>query len=148
MQNTYRTCTFDALTSQQLYAILRLRSEVFVVEQNAVYLDPDGLDDRALHVCMLEGETLIGYARLLAPGMKFPEATMGRIVLAPTHRGTGLGRQLIIHCLTEIRNHYGPTPICIEALHSLEPLYQSLGFTLASEPYDWGGVTYVKMLAA
>lgn len=143
--NTYKTITFEALTNTQLYNILRLRSDVFIVEQSAPYDDIDGLDPQALHICMLENETLIGYARILGPGLKFPEATMGRIVIAPTHRARGLGRQLITHTLSEIRHHYANPAILIEARIDLQPLYTTLGFTTLTAPYDWASVTYVQM---
>ncbi len=146
--NPTRIYSFETLPGTLLHDVLRLRCDVFIVEQSAPYADIDGLDPKALHLCMFHGETLIGYVRILGPGIKFPEATMGRIVLRPEHRGSNLGRQLVTRALNEIRSHYPQAPICIEAREDLQPFYQTLGFNPISEPYDWAGITYVKMLSA
>ena len=137
--------TFDELSKALLYDILRLRAEVFVVEQNSPYLDLDGLDVHALHHCLFDGEQLIGYARIFAPGVKFDEASVGRIVIAPDYRGTGLGKELVQDCIAEIQTRYAGTAIRIEAQHHLRGFYESLGFMIVSDIYDWGGIPHVKM---
>lgn len=144
----FRTHSFKSLTPERLHDILRLRCEVFIVEQAAPYADIDGLDPEAVHLCMLKSDKLIGYTRILAPGIKFPEATMGRIVLSPEYRGKSLGRTLITQALVEINTRFPNAPICIEAREDLQPLYKTMGFNPASEPYDWAGIMYVKMLRA
>ena len=145
---TIHTHSFNTLTTHLLHDILRLRCDVFIVEQSAAYADIDGLDLQALHLCMFKNETLIGYVRILRPGINFPEATMGRIVLHPLYRGNNLGRLLVTHAITEIRNNYAEASICIEAREDLQPFYKTLGFSAISVPYDWAGITYVKMLSA
>jgi ElaA protein len=146
MNRRYLISAFDELTVPLLYDILALRSEVFVVEQDAVYMDLDGLDAAALHICLFEDDMFIGYARILPPGCKFEEASVGRIVIAASHRGKGLGKELIQRSMMELANAYGPSPVRIEAQQHLQPFYESLGFTRVSDPYDWGGIPHVKML--
>ena len=136
---------FSELPTPLLYDILRLRSDVFIVEQNAVYTDIDGLDEHALHLCIMDGDTLAGYARLFAPGIKFDEASVGRIVLAPLYRGQGMGKYLVQTGMDEIRRRHPHAAIRIEAQQHLRGFYESLGFTVVSAVYDWGGIPHVKM---
>ena len=146
MTALYRITAFHELTNTLLYDILALRAEVFVVEQASLYLDLDGLDADTLHLCLLENEKLIGYSRLAAPGVKFEEASIGRILLAMPHRGNGMGRKLIERSIAEIYNQFGNVFIRIEAQYYLRDFYASLGFTIASDIYDWGGIEHVKMV--
>ena len=147
MTYRFQLFSFDELSTPLLYAILALRSDVFVVEQNAVYTDIDGLDQQALHCCMFDGDTLAGYSRIFAPGIKFDEASMGRIVLAADYRGKGLGRELIRFSMNELRRVCGDVPVRIEAQQHLRVFYESLGFIVVSEPYDWGGIPHLKMVS-
>jgi ElaA protein len=137
---------FNALSTPLLYAILALREHVFVVEQNAVYTDIDGLDPQALHCCLFDGDTLAGYSRIFTPGIKFDDASVGRIVLAADYRGKGLGRDLIRFSMDELRRVCGDVPVRIEAQQHLRGFYESLGFIVVSEPYDWGGIPHLKMV--
>ena len=141
----YQLYTFDQLTTKQLYAILALREKVFVVEQNAVYDDIDWLDQQCFHFCLWSGDTLAGYTRIVPPQVKFEEASVGRIVLAPEFRGNGRGRELVRKSMDIVAQHFG-APIRIEAQIHLQDFYQSLGFAPASEPYDWGGILHLKMV--
>ncbi|NBV54508.1 MAG: GNAT family N-acetyltransferase [Proteobacteria bacterium] len=142
----YKTYRFDQLNTSLLYAILALREKVFIVEQNAIYDDIDGLDKQALHICLMDGDTLAGYTRLIPPAVKFEEASIGRIVLAPEYRGGGRGRELVRRSMEEMLKHFGPVPIRIEAQVHLRGFYESLGFGVVSEAYDWGGIDHVKMV--
>lgn len=148
MDIVYRLYPFNGITTRLLYDILQLREKVFVVEQDAVYTDIDGLDMAALHLCLFDGQTLAGYTRLLAPGVKFAEASIGRIVLEPACRGHGRGRELVRRSMDAVAEHFGPVPIRIEAQAHLRGFYASLGFAVVSEAYDWGGIAHVRMLAA
>lgn len=139
--------SFDKLDINLLYAILELRERVFVVEQNAVYTDIDYLDQRCLHVCATISDMLVGYTRLVPPGLKFAEASIGRIVLEPAHRGGGNGRKLVQHSMELVAEHFKNPPIRIEAQQHLQQFYESLGFAVDSQPYDWGGIPHLKMLA-
>lgn len=147
MEKTYHLLRFNEIDAALLYAILSLREKVFVVEQNAVYTDIDHLDQNSLHLCLFAGSELAGYTRLLPPGVKFAEASIGRIVLEQAHRGGGNGRELVSRSLQAVREHFGPVPIRIEAQQHLQKFYESLGFSVASEAYDWGGIPHLKMLA-
>lgn len=141
----YQLFAFDQLTTQQLYDLLALRAEVFVVEQTSPYMDFDFLDQQALHLCLFDGDKLAGYARILKPGLKFKEASVGRVVLSGAYRGKGLGRELMQRGMDEAMNTYR-APLRIEAQQHLQPFYESLGFARVSDPYDWGGIPHVKMV--
>lgn len=136
------TCkSFDELTLTELYAVLRLRSEVFVVEQNSIYLDLDGYDDRAQHLIGRRNGELIAYARIFAPGVKYAEASIGRVITAATARGTGAGRELMSEAIARCQ-----TPIRIGAQSYLERFYGSFGFVRVSEDYIEDGIPHVEMV--
>lgn len=145
MAYQYLISAFDALDNHLLYAILKLRSEIFVVEQNIVYLDIDGNDQKSLHVCLMEGDTLAGYARILPPGVKFPEAAIGRLVVDKRHRGNKRGAELMLYCINETRARYNHAPIVIEAQAPLQKFYESLGYKAITTPYMLEGLLHVKM---
>lgn len=140
------TCLpFPQLTAAHLYTILRLRSEVFVVEQNCIYQDMDGFDQLALHLCGMNGDRLACYARLLAPGVKYPGASVGRVVTSPDSRATGLGRELMQQAVKQCQQHWPAAAITISAQHHLEKFYHSLGFATVSEPYMEDGIPHIEM---
>ena len=141
-------CThFDALGVHALYALLLLRSRVFVVEQQCVFLDADGLDPVAHHLLgWARDRELACAARIFAPGVVYDEPSIGRVVSAPEHRGTGAGRRLMERAIAECVRMYGDTGIRIGAQRYLEAFYASLGFVIASEPYDEDGIPHVTML--
>lgn len=149
----FRCVPFEGLAPAALYAALRLRSEVFVVEQQCVFLDLDGRDDRALH---LLGEragadgapALVAYARLFAPGDCYAESSIGRVVSAPHARGTGAGRALMAAAIEECTRRWPGHPIRIGAQRYLERFYGSLGFVADGEPYDEDGIPHVEMVRA
>ena len=148
MNYQYQVLSFDKLSTTLLYDILHLRSEVFVVEQNSAYLDPDGMDNAALHLCMLDDNKLIGYARIFAPGVKFDEASVGRLVIDEKYRGDGLGKKLLEYSMARLCKQFPGAPIRIEAQHHLRKFYESLGFVIISDIYDWGGIPHVKMVCS
>ena len=140
---------FGALTLDELYAMLKLRAEVFVVEQQCTYLDPDGRDPGAQHLLGWSNDgprVLICAARVLAPGAIYAEASLGRVVTAPAHRGTGLARQLMVRALEECARLYPSQPIRIEAQQYVERFYGSLGFVTVSEAFEQDGILHVMML--
>ena len=139
---------FSELTAAEVYAMLALRSAVFVVEQRCLYLDPDGLDVGAHHLfgwATAAPESLVCGARILAPGAVYAEASVGRVVTAPAHRGTGLGRTLMERALSECARLYPGHAVKIGAQHYLARFYAALGFTTVSEPFDEDGILHVKM---
>ncbi len=135
---------FTDLTIHELYAITALRESVFVVEQNCPYLDADGADPASRHLWASDGATIHAYCRLVPAGVKFQEASIGRVITAPVARGTGLGKELMRRALAAC----GPVPVRIGAQAHLERFYKELGFARASEPYDEDGIPHIEMLRA
>ena len=141
------TCVrFDDLGVRQLYEVLALRSQVFVVEQNCVFLDIDGLDEQTLHL-LGSGEdgTLRAYARLIPPGVKAPDALIGRVVTAPTARGGGTGRALMTEAVEQCERLWPGHAITLHAQAHLERFYASFGFAPIGEPYMEDGIPHIEM---
>lgn len=145
----WRVVPFTGLDAASLYAVLRLRSAVFVVEQACVFHDMDGRDDVALHLLgeRVAGDpgTLVAYARLFAPGDHYAEAAIGRVVTAPAARGSGAGRALMRRAIAECEARWPGAAIRLGAQRYLERFYASLGFTVAGAPYDEDGIPHVEM---
>lgn len=140
--------TFAELTTPELYELLALRQRVFVIEQACLYTDIDGLDDRALHLWRREeGGALAAYLRILAPGLAYAEPSLGRVIVAASARGTGLGRELMQEGMDRTWAHHGPLPIRIGAQAYLERFYASFGFRRASADYIADGIAHLEMLA-
>lgn len=137
---------FDSLTTHELYNILRLRSEVFVVEQNCIFLDMDDKDQVSWHLMGWQDNELAGYTRLVPAGISFAEPSIGRVVTSPRVRGTGLGVDLMKKSIEEIKKLFGDAPIRIGAQFHLKKFYESLGFTQSSEIYDEDGIDHIEML--
>ena len=147
---SWRVCRFSELTVHSLYAVLRLRDQVFVVEQDSVYGDIDNLDQGAWHVlaCAADG-ALLAYARVLAPGVKDPlAACIGRVVVAPAARGLGLGGALLDRTLALAGEQYPGAPWVLSAQCDKQGVYASRGFVAEGEPYDDGGIDHVTMRRA
>lgn len=138
--------TFEQLLPQQLYALLQLRAQVFVVEQACLFQDMDGLDPRALHLLGSGDAGLIAYARCFPPGVSFAEASVGRIVTHPAARGTGLGHLLLARAMEVIRSQWGEQPVRIGAQARLKAFYQGHGFADVGRPYDEDGIAHLEML--
>lgn len=145
MQFSYSA--FPSLSPEGLYQILQLRQRVFSVEQNCAYLDLDDLDQQSLHLCGREGLLLMAYLRLLPPGLKFSEASIGRVVTAPEARGKNVGRELLRQGL-KIAQEKWPGPIRISAQAYLEKFYGEFGFRRAGENYLEDGIPHLEMLRA
>jgi ElaA protein len=137
---------FDALTPQELYAILRLRSEVFVVEQNCVFQDLDNNDQQCYHLMGWKDDLLFAYTRLVPPGLTYTEASIGRVVTSPIGRGNGIGKTLIEKSIQEVFYLYGPGPIKIGAQLYLKKFYTSFGFEQIGDIYDEDGIDHIKMI--
>jgi ElaA protein len=137
---------FDRLTTRQLYEVLALRQRVFVVEQNCPYLDADGLDPQCWHGLGRRGEVLVASARLVPPGLKYAEPAIGRVVSAPEARGEGLGRELMLEAIAQVKRLYPGQDIRLGAQRYLEKFYRSLGFSPVGEPYDEDGIPHIEMV--
>ncbi|HEX8818892.1 MAG TPA: GNAT family N-acetyltransferase [Archangium sp.] len=141
--------TFPELTLDELYNLLALRQEVFVVEQRSLYQDADGYDRGSHHLLGTTGSseapTLEAYLRVLPPGLKYPEVSFGRVIIAPNVRRLGQGRELVRKGLDFIEEHYPRTPIRIGAQHYLQRFYESFGFRVVGDVYDEDGIPHVDM---
>lgn len=146
MELIWTTKRFDELTTAELYAILQLRSEVFVVEQNCVYLDIDNKDKKSIHLMAWHGEDLVAYTRLVAPGVSFDEASIGRVVTSPRYRGAGIGLELMQKSIEVCLKAYQVNTIKIGAQLYLQKFYTGLGFEQCSEPYDEDGIPHIDMI--
>ncbi len=152
-QIQWRCLPFAALSADTLYRLLRLRSEVFVVEQNCVFLDMDGVDVQCLHVL---GEVvdedgtahLHASTRLVPPGVAFAEASIGRVVTAPAARGGGIGHALMAESVRLLEQLWGPQPIRIGAQAHLEAFYNRHGFVSDNKPYIEDGIPHIEMVRA
>ena len=123
--------SFDELTVMQLYSIYLLRSKVFVVEQNCAYQDIDEKDLKAYHLLMSEGDLLIGYCRILPPGLSYKECAIGRVVVDPAFRKKELGKLLMKQCIQEAFKYSNNQDIVLSAQNYLLKFYKDLGFKTA-----------------
>ena len=140
---------FNELSTEDLYRILQLRAEVFVVEQGCAYQDVDDFDQQALHVM---GELaddirpeLLCYGRLLPPETKYKEASIGRVVTKQSARGVGAGKALMLHSIALSKEHWPNKVIALSAQQHLESFYTKLGFETQSEPYLEDGLPHIRM---
>jgi ElaA protein len=141
-----RLLTFEALGVGRLHALLRLRGEVFVVEQACAYADIDGADPQALHLLVEREGELLAYARLLPPSAVADSVSLGRFVVAPQARGRGLGRWLIELATACAQERWPGTTLQLSAQHHLQALYASCGYRAVGTPYDEDGILHVKMV--
>ncbi len=138
--------SFQELTTQELYEILALRAEVFVVEQNCAYQDVDGKDMKALHIMGLRDGFLVAYARIFKAGDYFKEASIGRIVVKPAQRSLGYGRQIVTASEEAIRNCYHTNRIKLSAQSYLKDFYEDMGYRSSGEEYLEDGIPHVAMI--
>ena len=141
----FKTKTFEALSNLELYHVLKLRSEVFVVEQNCVYLDIDNYDVGALHVLGFQDEELVAYARLLPKGYYQQEAGIGRVLTRLQTRHLGYGKLLMEFAISETCLHFKTNEIVISAQLYLEKFYTELGFKTEGTSYLEDDIPHIKM---
>jgi ElaA protein len=141
---------FSELRPEDLYAVVRLREAVFVVEQNCPYPDADGRDPGAWHLlCWNQGpaeRSLVAYARVFEPGVRYTEGSIGRVATAQEVRGTGVGKQLMAEALRRLELLAPGQKIKIAAQQRLEAFYAGFGFTTVSAPYEEDGIMHVDMV--
>jgi ElaA protein len=137
---------FDELRPYELYAILRLRNEVFVVEQNCVFQDADDKDQQSFHFMGWQEKDLVAYTRIVPPGLIYPEASIGRVVTSPSKRGNGLGKELMEQSLKQVIILFGPVTVKIGAQIYLKSFYTSFGFRQSSDIYMEDGIEHIAMI--
>lgn len=136
---------FDQLTINELYELLQLRSQVFVVEQNCVYQDVDGKDQKALHVIGTMDGKIVAYTRCFAGGDYFDKASIGRVVVHQDYRKHGLGYKIMEQSIEAVYSHFGEQPIKVSAQVYLSSFYNSLGFKSEGESYLEDGIPHIAM---
>jgi ElaA protein len=146
MQIQWLLKKFNELTPYQLYAILQLRNEVFVVEQNCVFQDADDKDQNAWHLMGFENSRLVAYTRLVPPGDIYEQPSIGRVVTSPKARKSGAGRELMIRSIDEVHQLFGTQPIKIGAQLYLKKFYESLGFAQTGDVYLEDGIEHIYMV--
>jgi len=140
------TKTFKELTTDELYALLQLRSEVFVVEQDCVYQDIDYKDQKALHVLGFKNDKLVAYTRLFKPGDYFNYASIGRVIVAQNEREHKYGYDIMNASISAIKEYYNETTIKISAQKYLKKFYNNLGFEEVGEGYLEDGIPHIGMI--
>ncbi|MCC7402483.1 MAG: GNAT family N-acetyltransferase [Chitinophagaceae bacterium] len=137
---------FSELSPDELYAILQLRNEVFVIEQNCLFQDADNKDQLSCHLMGWSDGILAAYSRLVPPGIAFDKASIGRVVISPARRGTGAGKELMRISIENIKHLYGNNPIMIGAQLYLKKFYESIGFSQVSSIYLEDGIEHIQMM--
>jgi ElaA protein len=136
---------FTALSTSELYSVLQLRSEVFVVEQNCVYQDIDGKDQKALHLIGEFDSKIVAYARLFDAGDYFEQASIGRVVVGTAYRDKKWGHELMKQAISGIEEHFKTKKITISAQLYLQRFYESHGFVATSETYLEDDIPHIEM---
>lgn len=146
MNLTHTIKAFDQFTVYELYEVLKLRSEVFVVEQNCVFLDQDDKDQNCYHLMLYSDDQLVGYSRLVPAGISFTEMAIGRVVTSPSARGKGLGRKVMELAIEYCYELFGAGDIRLGAQTYALGFYSSLGFVADGETYDEDGIEHLEMV--
>ena len=147
MNTQWKLASFSDLHPAELYDLIRLRIEVFVVEQGCIFQDLDNKDQAAHHLMGRDKSgNLLAYARILPPGIIYPEASIGRVTTSPSARGKGLGKELMKNGLFQLYGLFGPVPIKIGAQIYLLKFYESFGFRKCSEVYLEDDIAHILMI--
>ncbi|HEY5465288.1 MAG TPA: GNAT family N-acetyltransferase [Hanamia sp.] len=143
---TWQCKFFSELNNEELYKIVQLRIEVFIVEQNCIYQDCDGKDIKAYHLTGWDGNHLVAYTRLLEKGISYPEApSIGRVITARSARGQNLGKLLMLKSIEQVYILFGNVPIKISAQLYLKHFYESFSFVQTEGPYLEDGIEHIAM---
>lgn len=147
---TWQCLHFRDLSAQSIYKILQARQIVFVVEQNCVYLDADSVDTQCHHLIVWSEysaqSVIAAYLRIVPPGIKYEEPSLGRIITTPEFRGKGLGKKIVQNGITTLLSFYPSSPIRIAAQHYLENFYQAFGFQAVSPVYLEDNIPHIDMV--
>ncbi len=136
---------FETLSTKELYTLLQLRAEVFIAEQNCVYQDIDGKDEKALHLIGEDNGEVVAYARLFKPHDYFEQASIGRVVVKETSRANKLGHILMREAIQVIKSHFDQRKITISAQLYLKKFYESHGFIQTSDMYLEDDIPHIEM---
>jgi ElaA protein len=142
----WHTKAFGELIVEEFYDIIQLRMGVFVVEQNCPYQELDGKDKHCLHIYATSEKQIIAYARIVPPGLSYPQISIGRVAIHENYRKKGLGKELIRHAIDKIEEEFGVQDIQIGAQCYLKKFYQSFGFYSVSDDYLEDGILHVDMV--
>jgi len=137
--------SFDELTTKELYDLLQLREEVFIVEQNCPYNDIDGNDEKAYHLLLYKNAVLIGYTRLFSPGIKYNDCSIGRVVIKKEERLKFYGKKLMEDSIHFLNKKFSGISITLSAQLYLKKFYEQFGFKAVSDVYDEDGIPHIKM---
>jgi ElaA protein len=137
---------FNELSNVELYDMLRLRAEIFVVEQTCIYNDLDGLDKDAIHLIIKKDDEIVGCSRLLQPGTRFPDFSIGRVVVKKNMRGTGLGIRMMEEAKKYMIEQWNAQNIKVSAQKYLQKFYEDLGFSVITEDYLEDGIPHIGMV--
>ena len=143
MSPTLHIKSFPELTTSELYELLRVRSEVFVVEQDCVYQDMDGDDQPSIHLWLAEGGKIVALCRVCPAGTHMEEVSIGRVVT--TERGKGYGKQIMLAGIDVARERFGAGRIDIEAQEYARGFYEQVGFSQSSGPFILDGIPHIRM---
>jgi len=145
---SWRWCRFDELDAFELQAIYMARQLVFSIEQNCVYLDADGVDAQSFHLAAWSSDRTVplAYARIVHPGRKYAEPSIGRVITTSSARGTGLGRELVKRAVEHCSQAFPGQGIRISAQTRLERFYSDFGFAPVGAPYIEDGIPHTEML--
>ena len=135
--------SFQELTVDELYELLRVRSEVFVVEQDCVYQDMDGDDQKAIHLWLTMADKVVALARVCPAGTHMSEISIGRVIT--TERSKGYGKQIMLYAIEAAKEHFGAKQIDIEAQEYAKGFYESVGFRQSSESFMLDGIPHIRM---
>ena len=134
---------FSELTTEELYELLRIRSEVFVVEQNCVYQDMDGDDQAAVHLWLTDQDRVVALCRVCPAGTHMKEVSIGRVIT--TERGKGYGKRIMLAGIEAAKEYFGAEKIDIEAQEYAKGFYEQVGFRQSSDPFILDGIPHIKM---
>ena len=145
---SWRFAPFAELTPREAHDLFQARAKVFVVEQGCAFQDLDGADPQCWHLLGLEGERVVAYCRLVPPGLKFAEPSIGRVITTGEARGTGRGKALVREALARAEALWPGRAVRIGAQAHLERFYRAFGFETASAPYMEDGIPHIEMVRA
>ena len=140
------TKIFSELTTEELYQILRLRSEVFVVEQDCIYQDLDNKDQKAIHLYFKENDEILAYTRIFKAGYYYENPSIGRVVVSKKNRGKDVGKKIMIDSIEYIKQNIKGKKIELSAQKYLDKFYKDLGFYKTGEDYLEDGIPHQRML--